>query len=180
MTAQNLAKYLTHWRSLLKEEFSSNISGFLKRRAPAIAGQLTEKFPNPVMIYAFATPLVSLSHTGLWEKQFDIQKLNMFMAMNLDWSGELILKRLLNHIITGAVMAYLLTVIRCEDDGCRFLLNLWRSNLCSLGNPQEIILSIKKERNSSASLEYATQVSVMMIFKDLPSVKLDFFPFILY
>lgn len=118
MAPVKLTEFLNIWRLELREELLSNTSGFLSQRAPAAAKAITNDFPSLEILNAYTAPVVSLSQYDLWRKRFDIVKLSKFMAENLNWSEDMILKRLKTQLIGGAVIDHLLESIKTGQDLC--------------------------------------------------------------
>ncbi|KAG6819798.1 hypothetical protein H0H93_008552 [Arthromyces matolae] len=56
--------FLTTWRAKLKLELTENPHAFLARREPKIADNITEDFPNAVILDNYLAPLTSWTPTG--------------------------------------------------------------------------------------------------------------------
>ena len=60
MAQHDLNGFLQQWREHLQRELAANESGFLSRRYPSIAKQVTPFFPKVDVILAYSNPITSL------------------------------------------------------------------------------------------------------------------------
>ena len=61
---QELAGFLISWRNELRNELSTDKSGFLCRRFPSLANSVHNNFPTLSVIYQYVKPATSWSNSG--------------------------------------------------------------------------------------------------------------------
>ena len=61
---QDLAKFLISWRNELRNELSTDKSGFLCRRFPSLANSVHNNFPDICVIYQYVKPATSWRNGG--------------------------------------------------------------------------------------------------------------------
>ncbi|KAF8289551.1 PIN domain-like protein, partial [Clavulina sp. PMI_390] len=104
----DLRQSLKTWRDALRKELATNARGFLPRKQPRLASNLTDKFPNLAVVRAYTHPITSASlqrHVSFdWNRQSNITALATFCENKLGWSASKILKYFRNTIWTGSII----------------------------------------------------------------------------
>jgi hypothetical protein len=94
---QELAGFLTTWRNELRNELSTDKSGFLGRRFPGLADSIHNNFPALHVIYQYVKPATSWSNgadgpdTSTWlPRQPRLPELAALCERTFSWSPVVI------------------------------------------------------------------------------------------
>jgi len=113
--AHALRAFLVQWRECLREVLQTDPKGYIGHRCPALAGSVTDAFPDLTILSAYATPLTSWSGglvpqiPDITLKEPNLTELASFCERRFGW-GCTVHDRFKSVIWEGAVLRKLCKV----------------------------------------------------------------------
>lgn len=121
---QELAKFLNSWRNELRNELSTDESGFLGRRFPSLADSVHNDFPAICVIYQYVKPATSWSNggngpdTSAWlPRQPRLSELAALCERAFSWSSVVIDNSFRKNVWDGCCVRRLvqITKVNCSN-----------------------------------------------------------------
>ncbi|KAL0570925.1 hypothetical protein V5O48_011040 [Marasmius crinis-equi] len=125
---QRFSAFLTGWRADIRYELLHNTRGYLQRSQPAVAGNITDAFPDLQVLEHFVDGERTLIPEGcdsLKPQLPNIPNIVTFCRNQLLWTDQEILKRFEAHFWEGAILKMLYSPLVVYDPRSSTFLERW-------------------------------------------------------
>jgi len=116
LSRDDLPAFLKSWRKALREELSTNASGYFGTRKLALAKSVPEDFPNIDILLSYTNPITSETDASArrthvpptWARELDLSKIAHLCEIHFEWGlKDIIIKRFRTVLWPSAVLRIL-------------------------------------------------------------------------